>query len=367
MPRAVLICGGDPGEPGYEGFGILRTNAALRAEQYSTPAFPLPNGSGPGTIITQVANFGTLNRRLFDPAGCVERNLKSPGSCSGIGYINRLLKPTLRSTPIAQPNYLQNSEAVLAADPSALEPSNENDYYRGNNRAQKMVARDAAAALGKALFWDMQVGSDGVQSCGTCHFHAGADNRTKNQLNPNHVGGDFALHVGNVPLPARWITKAANYDVQASDFPFHKLANHADHAEDVNCGSSGLPPCSQGAISDVNDVMSSMGVIFSPFTDIEPIGAVSGFIAGIVKSLKPDIRTPGALDPIPVFQGLRRVEPRNTPTFFASAMNFDNFWDGRARHDFNGGSVFGGSDPQSHVFVNQGRHANADPANHSVC
>ncbi len=65
----------------------------------------------------------------------------------------------------------------------------------------------------------------------------------------------------------------------------------------------------------------------------------------------PDLRTPGALDPIPGFQGLRRVEPRNTPTMQAAAFNFDNFWDGRARHDFNGGSVFGAADPQAHVFV----------------
>src|SRR5437867_5899580 len=39
----------------------------------------------------------------------------------------------------------------------------------------------AAQQLGKALFWDMQVGSDG-QSCASCHFHAGADDRAKNQL-----------------------------------------------------------------------------------------------------------------------------------------------------------------------------------------
>ena len=45
--------------------------------------------------------------------------------------------------------------------------------------------------LGKALFWDMQVGSDGVQSCGTCHFNGtGTDTRTKNQVNPNHQFGD---------------------------------------------------------------------------------------------------------------------------------------------------------------------------------
>ena len=46
--------------------------------------------------------------------------------------------------------------------------------------------RDAEAArvLGKALFWDMQVGSDGVQACATCHFRAGADPRKKNQVSP---------------------------------------------------------------------------------------------------------------------------------------------------------------------------------------
>src|SRR5262245_64389168 len=39
--------------------------------------------------------------------------------------------------------------------------------------------KDAATAraLGKALFWDMQVGSDGVQACASCHFRAGADPR----------------------------------------------------------------------------------------------------------------------------------------------------------------------------------------------
>ena len=42
----------------------------------------------------------------------------------------------------------------------------------------------AAKVLGKALFWDMQVGSDGVQACATCHFRAGADPRKKNQISP---------------------------------------------------------------------------------------------------------------------------------------------------------------------------------------
>ena len=65
----------------------------------------------------------------------------------------------------------------------------------GDDRVQKVAARGVAAALGKALFWDMQVGSDGVQSCGSCHFNAGADDRTKNQLNPNHLGGDLTFQI----------------------------------------------------------------------------------------------------------------------------------------------------------------------------
>ena len=46
------------------------------------------------------------------------------------------------------------------------------------------AAQQALRVLGKAFFWDMQVGSDSVQACGTCHFRAGADPRTKNQISP---------------------------------------------------------------------------------------------------------------------------------------------------------------------------------------
>lgn len=48
------------------------------------------------------------------------------------------------------------------------------------------IVRDQAALiqLGKAMFWDMQAGSDGVQSCASCHFSAGADARTRNRISP---------------------------------------------------------------------------------------------------------------------------------------------------------------------------------------
>ena len=53
--------------------------------------------------------------------------------------------------------------------------------------------KTAAIALGKALFWDMQVGSDSVQACASCHSKAGADDRTKNQLDPGLNAGIILL------------------------------------------------------------------------------------------------------------------------------------------------------------------------------
>ena len=44
------------------------------------------------------------------------------------------------------------------------EPSNLSDFVKD---------KQAAITLGKALFWDMQVGSDSVQACATCHSKAG--------------------------------------------------------------------------------------------------------------------------------------------------------------------------------------------------
>jgi cytochrome c peroxidase len=318
--EGALITGADPGEPGYAGFGVLLDDTA---DQYSVPA--LPGMASPQTPIPASA-------RLFDPA----RGEIKPR----VGAAQGLRKPSLRIDPYGgpgNPGYTVNSVANLEGDPAALVPSNENDYFRGASRAQKVTARAAAAALGKAFFWDMQVGSDTVQACASCHFSAGADDRTKNQLNPNHLSGDLTLQLHG---------GMANQDLTASDFPFHRG-----------------PQDSTAPGHDINDVASSMGVRFRNFKDI-PTPGTGSFSAcpsppgTCVKTLLPDIGDDPAggqsIDPIVVFQGLRRVEPRNTPTIFNAAMNFDNFWDGRARHDFNGGSVFGASDPQAHVFVATG-------------
>lgn len=53
-----------------------------------------------------------------------------------------------------------------------------------------IINKEKAIILGKALFWDINVGSDGV-ACATCHFNAGADRRIKNQIAPIGRGSDL--------------------------------------------------------------------------------------------------------------------------------------------------------------------------------
>jgi cytochrome c peroxidase len=165
--------------------------------------------------------------------------------------------------------------------------------------------RGAALRLGKALFWDMQVGSDGLTACATCHFHAGADNRSKNQVAPGlkALPPDitFAPQLGGAP----------NRQLVQGDFPLHKLADSNDRNSAV--------------LRDTNDVVSSQGVHFSIF-----VNATSG--SGVDSIEWAEDEEGFAIQGINV----RRVEPRNTPTVINAVFNRVLFWDGRAKATFNG-------------------------------
>ncbi|MGI2901952.1 cytochrome-c peroxidase [Tolypothrix sp. VBCCA 56010] len=185
-----------------------------------------------------------------------------------------------------------------------------------NNLAVFVKNEAAAIKLGKSLFWDIQVGSDGLLSCASCHFHAGADNRSKNQINPGLLvtpNPDTTFQVGGAP----------NYELKPEDYPFHKLS------DPNNAGST--------VLSDANDVTSSQGAFNAEFVDVVP-GQAEDTV-----NFKPD----------PVFNvggtNVRRVEPRNTPTVINAVFNFRNFWDGRAQDIFNGVSPFGLRDPNALV------------------
>ena len=179
----------------------------------------------------------------------------------------------------------------------------------------EFVLDDAAAIqLGKALFWDMQVGSDGVTACATCHFHAGADSRFKNQVNPALKAGDAVFTAGG-----------PNYTLAAADFPLHKLTD----PEDAN----------SVVLSDTNDVVSSQGVFFGDFVDVRP-----GYWLDFTTLLGDPVFHVGDYT-------TRRVEPRNTPTVINAVYNAVNFWDGRANFNFNGVNPFGPLDQNAVVFV----------------
>ena len=166
--------------------------------------------------------------------------------------------------------------------------------------------RDAATArvLGKALFWDMQVGSDGIQACASCHFRAGADPRSRNQVSPGllvHGGAD-----------SEFTPVGPNGQLHANDFPLTRLA---------------IPGVRGGLdlATDTNDAVSSQGVHHLG-EGLDPLGFS---VAGL---------------------NTRRVEPRNTPTVINAVFNHRQFWDGRADAVFNGVNHLGMRDPDARLF-----------------
>ncbi|MGH9754473.1 MAG: cytochrome-c peroxidase, partial [Blastocatellia bacterium] len=175
-------------------------------------------------------------------------------------------------------------------------PPNLNDFVRDPAMAR---------ALGKALFWDMQVGSDGVQACASCHFRAGADPRSKNQVSPGLKrvpDADLRYSTGTGP----------NRQLETSDFPLTRLSN----------------PGIRGAFNpatDSNDAVSSQG-IHHPGNALDP----QGFRIGAANT--------------------RRVEPRNTPSVINAVFNHRQFWDGRAENVFNGVNHTGQRDPDAKLF-----------------
>lgn len=187
--------------------------------------------------------------------------------------------------------------------------------------------REAAIALGKALFWDLQAGSDG-QACASCHFHAGADSRTKNQISPGILGGDRAF--GKTATGGG----GPNYQLKASDFPFHRLANPLDRDSKV--------------LFESNDVVSSQGTFGASFHGTTALANAKGKPTGKVS----EKCGPAPLDEFTIAgKATRRVEPRNTPSVINAAFNHRNFWDGRANNVFNGVNPFGQRDRNARVLV----------------
>jgi len=183
--------------------------------------------------------------------------------------------------------------------------------------------RAAAIALGKALFWDVQAGSDGLTACASCHFHAGADGRVKNVLDPNltNMAGDPTNAMFNPMLSTN--KGGPNYTVRTLDFPFHQLQDPTDRESIV--------------LYDSDDIVGSAGVYSADY------GSTSTGAETSTRTADPVFQVGGV--------STRRVEPRNTPTVINAALNFRNFWDGRANFVFNGVNPFGPRDQDARIWV----------------
>jgi cytochrome c peroxidase len=195
----------------------------------------------------------------------------------------------------------------------------------------------AAQQLGKAFFWDSRAGSDG-QACASCHFHAGADIRVPNQVNPgipSNIDTQFHARASN-PSAAT----GPNATLGSGDFPFHQLA-------DINNRSSAI-------VYDTNDRFASAGSFSGAFIPSgPPAGAPTPGFDNCVRTVDP---TDPFNDKTSVM--FRRVEPRNTPSVINAAFNFRQFWDGRANNVFNGNDPFGRrtnlANPAAGILVSQG-------------
>jgi cytochrome c peroxidase len=230
--------------------------------------------------------------------------------------------------------------------------------------SEYIVDKVAAQQLGKALFWDTQVGSDG-NACATCHFHAGADIRVKNQVNPGIKAGDSIFNL----MASTAGVSGPNKTLTAADFPFHRLADPKDRESKVQF--------------DTNDVFSSQGTFAGDFVSSRPghgsrdLNALLAAANNNNNNNNNNNKTSSLIKAALQFVGLklqprllpsqtnitnevcsrtydpannpfhannliyRKVEPRQTPTNINAVFNFRQFWDGRANNNFNGVDPFG--------------------------
>jgi cytochrome c peroxidase len=189
-----------------------------------------------------------------------------------------------------------------------------------------VVNKSMAIALGKTLFWEQNVGSDG-QACGSCHFSAGADGRVKNQINPGQNGIYPSGQIFDM-LPAGG-GGGPNHILVSGDFPFQQFSNPGDNTSTV--------------LYSTDDVVGSAGTFSGQFTGTSQFSGANDQCGRSAD---------------PVFSvnhiGVRKVEPRNAPTVINAVFNLRSFWDGRANNIFNGSSTWGDRDPSAGVWVKTG-------------
>ena len=213
--------------------------------------------------------------------------------------------------------------------------------------------RAAAIRLGKALFWDEQAGSDGM-ACASCHFHAGADPRAKNQVSPGFIGGNgtfdfFASKPGS---------GGPNYTMTREDFPFHRKKdatssklgeNVASDTDDVCSsagalnqrfpGQAGLSSLAPRTTQDIHFIRQLGGASLKGYSPNVSLAAPTNLLNRPTPSVllnamaRRESNTVVTPDSLGFFiasgrvnLATRRVEPRNAPTVINAVFNYRNYY-----------------------------------------
>jgi len=204
------------------------------------------------------------------------------------------------------------------------------------NLADFIQDRDKAIALGKAFYWDMQAGSDGRTACATCHWNAGADIRTKNQLHPGAPGSTFghqsvtSLQQGSDAVRT---FRGANQELTPGDFPFHRFRDPTRPGSGNTDASASNP-----LLADSMQVFGSQGVI------------AEGFISIVLGNPVEKCRKTADLVFSLSSANTRQTTGRNAPSSINAVFHDRLFWDGRANRYFNGVNPFGDLDNDAQVY-----------------
>jgi cytochrome c peroxidase len=208
----------------------------------------------------------------------------------GFGAEAALVPPVLLSSLKTVPN------PVIPKDPVTGAPTIRGDLV------DYIANLPAAIQLGKALFWEMQAGSDNRSACATCHFNGGGDVRERNQLSPGANNSWDAVAFG--PNSTLW----------AAGFPF------------------------TSPVADTDNIVGSQGVRNSSFQRITATGVE---------------QTTSVADPIFNVGGVnvRQATGKNAPSVINAVFNHRNFFNGRAQPEFNGVNPFGNRDISARVWM----------------
>lgn len=245
---------------------------------------------------------------------------------------------------------------------------------------------DAAEALGKAFFWEMQAGSDFRRgggkyvgtACASCHYRFGADARSTNTVRIPYVAWDRyhladgrGLEFGESPVAVDAVQQATRTIRKPDDLyiphrrrPPPRSTPRRERAADVEeeeadeddddaprtplsliVGSQGVEPRVFKSLrwgnppdpgdGDWNSEESDRRRV-DGFTNYKPEWAM--FIEGFA-----DAGT-----------AFRQITQRNSPSVVNAAFSPRLFHDGRAESTFNGFSIFGDFDKRSVIHVRRG-------------